>query len=534
MPSRIRRLLVLAVLAALALPATTAAEGNPEILSMDDGPLPLGWTARMATAEAALPAFDPKGYRRPDFLPQVYARHFDRVPARGLDNVRYWATAVADLAAACPGLGLQTSSGDALPYVFASGLDLFQRFRSGDLSDTEILQAGWMAILGLNATNACQWDPSGPISRDQAQMACDDAAAARSDLGVLPSLDASQDIALFLSRHACTSPQAAQLADGLRVFGRQAPGRLFRSAGLPPADLPEGAAYQEILQNCIRGSFSEAEYGWCGCYVDTLYALSPPRETVDALAQDPFADGTHIDRILALPGGDAVYDCADRHLRGPDSRQSYRDKPTACLIDTVTDAGGTDCVYRAAWGTFSLPGPTCRPQITSRSWGSVEVDCGKAGAPAAAVEGPRRWQNGVFTMIDWEDPVPDDFEPPLPEDARQSHPLEMRFLTREAPGQLTRMSLTILTEPDLFAGRLIMPNDPLFDVVAPTLMQIDREDGLILTCNWTTGQGTARRRSYWYQTLPPSVGSGTLDPRMAEALSQIGAPIETCPSRMPG
>ncbi|QFU00783.1 hypothetical protein FIU83_03935 [Halomonas sp. THAF5a] len=506
---------------------------GPRILTIDDGAIPRGWTERLSERAAELPDFDPSGYRRPDFLPEIFAERFNRAPARGLDNTRYWATSLADLAAACPALGLDSVSHEALPYIFASAADLFERFQSGNLSDSEILQAGWVAILGINASNACSWDSSGSMTRDQAQAMCDDASAARRDLGVLPSPDARWDVALFLDRYGCNSPQARHLAEGLRDFGRGAPGRMFRSARLPPADTAEGGAYREIIRNCNRKAFSEKDAAWCGCYVDTLYRLSPPQATVDALASDPFAGASPIHRITALPGGDAVFECTAQHFRAGDPRESYREKPTACLVaENPRDDGRTDCVYRAAWGTFLIPDEVCRPEFTSRSWGSVEVDCATGGTVAAAPEGARRWTQGVYTTIDWENAVPDDFEPPLPKDARDNWPLQMRFLTRKEPGQLTRQSLGEISEFEILR-RVIMPNDPIAEAFPGAFSTLRAEGALVLTCTWTTGRGSTMLGHYWYEETPGYVQDEAYPPVLAELFTPIGEGRESCPSRAP-
>lgn len=312
------------------------------------------------------------------------------------------------------------------------------------------------------------------------------------------------------------------LTEGLRDFGRGAPGRLYRSAGLPPADTAEGGAYQEILRNCNRAAFSQKDVAWCGCYADTLYRLSPPRATVDALAISPFAGPGYMSLITELPGGNAVFECTDKHFRGTNPRQSYREKPTACLVaETPRDDGRTDCTYRAAWGTFLVPDDICRPRFTSRSWGSEEVDCAAGGAVAAAQTGARRWTQGAYTMIDWETNVPDDFEPPLPKDARESWPLEMRFLTREGPGQLTSQSLGEIVEFEIL-GKMLMPNDPMFAAFPGAFNALRAEGALVLTCTWTTGRGSVSRGYYWYEVTPAYVREKVYTPFLERSLNELG------------
>jgi hypothetical protein len=133
---------------------------------------------------------DPSGYARPDMIVGIYDGQFELVPAGGLDNLRYFAQAVADLDAQCPNLELERAKFEVLPYVLASSADLMRRFQTGELTDSEIAQAIWMGVLGLNRQWSCTWDPASGLSFDQAQAQCDEAAAASAELACRPWMPA--------------------------------------------------------------------------------------------------------------------------------------------------------------------------------------------------------------------------------------------------------------------------------------------------------------------------------------------------------
>jgi hypothetical protein len=137
-----------------------------------------------------------------------------------------------------------------------------------------------------------------------------------------------------------------------------------------------------------------------------------PCPVVEALAGNPFVDGrTYMGWIAAnVPGGGEVYRCTDEHRAALAWRERVAPRRTACLIDDAAAAGGQrQCTYRAAWGAFTTTQPSCAPAIDSRAWGFREVDCARAGAIAALPAGPRAWQDGARSYIDYETEVPDDF-----------------------------------------------------------------------------------------------------------------------------
>jgi len=480
-------------------------------------------------AGSAQRAIDTTGYVRPDMIGFIYSGEFPLVPATGLDNLRYFAQTVAELSAQCPALSIDSAKFEIMPYLFANVADLVERFQSGRLTTSEILQAAWMGMQGLSEHWSCRWDPSGPLSRDQAQAECDSAAATRAKAGVLPSDDAMHDVALFLSRHGCRGGEAQRLARQLIAFGREAQARAHLTERMPSPASRKGRAYSAILQNCLRPAFGNAEYAWCGCYVQTLHTIGTPSPVLDALAENPFLDGaTYMTWLVRnVAGGAALYDCSKVFVGNLDWREGHAPRPTACLVNQApADRGGMVCRYRAAWGEFTMGSSACEPEVSSRRWGFRELDCAAGGVIAQPSLAPRRWSDGAFTMIDYEHSVAEDFVPPLPPDARHSWPLQVRFFARDKPGLLKSMSLGPLTAAEFMTMR--MPFN-LLNASGPEIAAIDREYQLILTCTYKA-TGGASSHIYWYETKPRHVGEGRVRPEFAPYFAAIGGPVTVCPA----
>ncbi|MGB7933907.1 MAG: hypothetical protein WCH04_17105, partial [Gammaproteobacteria bacterium] len=422
------------------------------------------------------------GYQRPDMIGYIYSGEFVLVPATGLDNVSYYSQTFADMAARCPGLNLDAAQYDILPYLFSNAKDLFDRFRSGRLSQSEVFQAAWMGMLGLSKHWSCQWDPTGLTTLDQAQAQCDRAARDLESVGLFPSLDAQHDVQQFLSQHGCDSAEARHLARQLIAFGREEQVRTYFTPTMPSPDSPEGKAYSSTLANCLRSAADDTEYRWCGCYVQTLHSLNPPQSVLTALADNPFVDGaTYITWLVRhVSGANALYSCADKIPGYGKWRESRFPRPTACLAgEEPSDNGGRQCHYRAAWGEFSLTAEQCAPEISSRQWGTREVDCSVGGAIARPSREPRRWQDGAYTKIDYEHEMPSDFSPPLPDDARAIVPLTIRLLYRKTPGTLKWVSLTPLTLATF--AYMDMPFElQTSNTLGRDIGAIDREGALLL------------------------------------------------------
>ena len=107
--------------------ALAAAAGGAEPAAPDSSRILEVYTAERGPAYGAgtaSPSIDPSGYRRADMLVGIYDGQFELVPAGGLDNLRYFAQAVADLAATCPNLELESAKFEVLPYVLANSADL--------------------------------------------------------------------------------------------------------------------------------------------------------------------------------------------------------------------------------------------------------------------------------------------------------------------------------------------------------------------------------------------------------------------------
>jgi hypothetical protein len=206
------------------------------------------------------------GYWRPDIIGPLYEGKFELIPATGLENMRYFGQLVGDLAARCPSLGLDADKHQIIPYILSAGADLFQRFKTDQLSQSEVLQSIWMAVVALNKRWSCQYHPGRDIL-DQAQARCNEAAKDQAELNVLPSFDAAQDTTLFLGRHGCGGAEARHLARQLIAFGRIAHTRTHLTERMPSPTSPAGRAYAAIFEHCARGSLDNRAYAWCGCYV---------------------------------------------------------------------------------------------------------------------------------------------------------------------------------------------------------------------------------------------------------------------------
>lgn len=472
---------------------------------------------------------DLSGYRRPDMIGNIFKGDFDLVPATGLDNLRYYAQAVGDLASRCPALSLESAKHQIFPYLLSGVTDLIERFQTGQLSQSEVLQAVWMAILGLNQHWSCQYEP-GRGSFEQAQAKCNQTGQDNADLAVLPSFDAAHDLTLFIGRYGCESKEARDLARQLVNFGRTAHTRGHFSGPMPSPNSPAGQAYAAILENCSLSSIDDRQSAWCGCYVRTLHSLKPPGKVLYALAQNPFVDGSTYMSWVArnVPGGASLYTCEKFLLGKADWREYYAPRSTACLVgETVAAGGERECRYRAAWGEFTLVGEVCAPEISSRRWGYQEVDCKRGGVVATAPPGPRVWEKGIFTMIDYEAELSPDFVPSLPADARIKQPLEVRLLQRESPGLLKSMSLSVMTD-----SHLMMMGTPFKLLVqgGDDIAAVHREGALILQCKYMTDKGV-RVKSYWFEEMPEHVRNQKVNPALQPYFAKIAGAATTCPAR---
>jgi hypothetical protein len=452
--------------------------------------------AGVAQAPAA-PPIDTRGYRRGDIVGPIHDGKFGLAVAAGLDNTRYYAQTISDLAAKCPGLGLEARKDEVLPYVFASAYDLIQRLGRGDISRSEGFQLAWVAIAGLNQQWQCQYDPSGLRSREQAQAACNEAAGAPRTFS---SLDAAHDVTLLVGRHGCDGPQTRRYADNLFVFLRRAHTAMQFTDRMPAPESPEGRAFAAIFENCTRVAGDNAADEWCGCYVRVLNRIGTPSPVLEALARNPFVDGSYITWVVQnVARGGELYTCERAASRHDTWRSNYAPRTTACLIsDNATATGGRTCAYRAAWGDFVMAAGQCPASLNSRRWGFREVDCGRGGSVAAAQPGPREWQDGVYTMIDYEHSVPADFTPPIPADAESKVPLNIRLRARDAPGLLRSVEVTPPLPLHFGAG---LPR-PIQDAIAPDLAALQQEKQLVLACSYRAAPGAVRRHVYWFRRAP--------------------------------
>jgi hypothetical protein len=478
-----------------------------------------------STTPSGMRPLDTTGYRRGDMIGPIYDGRFEFATAAGLDNIRYFAQAVGDIARRCTNLDLEAAKFQVLPYVAAGAKDLIHRIGAGKATDSENFQSFWLMMLQLNSHWKCQYDPGGLTTRDQAQARCDAASSAASEFAVFPSLDAATDITLFLGRYGCESRETRHLVRQLIEFARLAHTRLQFTAAMPSPTSPEGRAYARMFENCARQQADNAMDGWCGCYVRTVHGLNPPAAVLEDLSNNPFLDGsTYMQWVAAnLKGGGAVYDCSRQHSTVA-SRTAQR--TTACLVSQTTAAdGGRSCTYRAAWGEFTRAAAVCEPEINSRVWGYREVDC-TAGARAVGPKAsPRIWNDGSYHYIDYESPVADTFVPDLPATARERVTTTVRFMTRKSPGTLREMQVTGVSFGTI-------PVDPRkLELVDADMMAVAQEDARVLTCSYNAEKGLQWVDRYWFEKIPTHVSAGRLSKAVSpHPFTQIKGVATKCPA----
>ena len=481
-----------------------------------------------ARAPGGMRPLDTTGYRRGDMLGPIYDGRFEFATAGGLDNIRYFAQAVGDIARRCTNLDLEAAKFQVLPYVAAGAKDLIQRIGAGKASDSEYFQATWLMMLQLNSHWKCQYDPRGLTTRDQAQASCDAASSAASEFGVFPSLDAATDITLFLGRYGCESRETRHLVRQLVEFARLAHTRLQFTSAMPPPSSPEGKAYARMFENCARQQADNAIDGWCGCYVRTVHSVNPSAQILDHLSNNPFVDGsTYMQWVAAnLKGGGAVYDCSRQHSTV--GRRTAQ-RTTACLIGQQPAADGDhSCTYRAAWGEFTLENATCEPEVNSRVWGYREVDCAAGARTVGPTAGPRIWKEGPYHYIDYEGPVPVTFVPDLPPTARDRVTTIVRLLTRKSPGELREMQVTGVS----FGTIRVDPRK--HELVDADMLAVAQEDARVLICSYNAEKGLQWVDRYWYERVPAHVSQGRLSKAITpHPFDQLKGAATKCPTKRP-
>jgi hypothetical protein len=93
-------------------------------------------------------------------LVNIYDGRFEPAPAGGLDNIRYYAQAVGDLAEQCPALGLDVAKYSILPYIVANMRETIARVQSGKGTASELMQFGWARSPAQSAQTDSQVPPS--------------------------------------------------------------------------------------------------------------------------------------------------------------------------------------------------------------------------------------------------------------------------------------------------------------------------------------------------------------------------------------
>lgn len=474
-----------------------------------------------ARARSGMPPLDTSAYRRGDMLGPIYDGRFEFATAGGLDNVRYFAQTIGDLAARCKNLDLEATRFQVLPYVAAAAKDLIDRLKSFKASESEYFQAAWLMMLQLNSQWSCQYDPA-VTSRNQAQARCDAASNAVSELGVFQSVDAATDITLFLGRYGCDSGETRHLVRQLGEFARIAHTQVQFTSAMPPPMSPAGRAYARMFENCARQRGDNAMDGWCGCYVRTVHGLNPPAAVLEDLSRNPFVDGTTYMRWVAgnLKGGGAVYDCSRRHST---EGRLMQPRTTACLVDRHPGTGA--CTYRAAWGEFTMTRDACEPELNSRDWGYREVECAVGARAVTTKAAPRVWNDGRWRYIDYEGDVAETFVPDLPADAG-SDVLTVRFLTRRAPGTLRAMGLT----GNVFGILRIQPRQ--LQLIEPDIQAVENERARLLTCSYNSERDTQWVDYYWFEKLPSHVSEGRLSKAVSpHPFTQIQGVATKCPAK---
>ena len=166
--------------------------------------------------------------------------------------------------------------------------------------------------------------------------------------------------------------------------------------------------------------------------------------------------------------------------------------------------------------------------INSRRGRYREVDCGASGTELSR-KGPRDWRLGIYRMVDYEQPVPDDFVAPLPADARKTAPIRIRLLKRAKRGLLVSMELS---------GVSVLPIPADFATGSPlerATFALDQEGALLLECRYVgSSSGLVEVRTYWYEKVPEYVSRGGLDTATgARPFGFVRGVATTCPVTLP-
>jgi hypothetical protein len=504
--------------------------GSARILEID------GRVLAPAGDPAPPPPVDVQGLHHGKEVHALYDGRFSELAPGSFETFKFFWPFAAQLGKRCPNLPLADGSLDMLSYMLATTVQFGERLVAGQSSAEEL----WLLALGagmqFNEQRACHYDPS-VESRTAAQERCDRATADNRDaaqsLVSTVGAAAEHDADLFATRYGCESPQALRMVNQLRDYSQEGPARLNFKWRLPVRRPGDDKLYKTIFDNCSRSQPGTANE-WCACYVKELASMGPPSRVLDALATNPFVDGTY---MLNMPGNDGLYSCAERHRDYRSWSDSHAPRTTACLTDArASDAGNQRCVYRAAWGKFSLTQAQCAKEISSKQWGYIEVDCSHAGSAVAPSAGPREWREGLYTRISYEQAVAPGFTPPLPADARAKIPLLIQLDRNEAPDALYRVALTRLAPIDLFGvigAQRVSAGSALGMAIRREAAAMDKDGARLLVCEYKTATGGLHQQGFWYEAVPGRVRDAALAAETRPYFARIPGAATACPAVRP-
>lgn len=490
-----------------------------------------------------------RNLRRPDIVSAVFEGRFALVPNRGLDNLRYFAQTIGEFGQRCPGSDRSAAMLDALPYLTDNLGDTIARLRTGDVSETEFAQLLAGAVQVFEEAGPCTFDHANPYAYEQCIAERDEAP------GVLPSLDALNDVDVLLTRHGCQAPETQRYLDNLAAYVRQIRLSATATTGLPPADTPAGQRYRQVFDQCARQAGGGAADKWCGCFVQDLHARArTDASALETLMAEPFVDVSYDLRPdgtmvppggLTTPGRSVEYRLMSPRGRcGSDVapirwwREATLPRVTACLVPARSS--GDRCTYRTAWGSFSARavGP-CPVRIDSRVWGAQEVQCATTAggqAPEALgtvdTDGTRRHRDcsttPCVTRFAVERDVPAGFLPKRPAITPADVPLVLTVTRQTARASLSGIVVgpSVATVANAF-------DDPLRSRALASRLRRDiarvltEDGGVVLQCLY---EGEASRW-YWFGTTPRQVLDQAFEtPIPDHPLLAIAAARDWCPA----
>lgn len=454
------------------------------------------------TSDQNVPPIQTAGLRRGEFVYQIYMERWSWVANHSTSDFNYHIRTLANIQTQCPDLRIRDRIWELAPYIFAVGE---RNFLTGWKRDSSTpLETG--EILGRAIQTYAMISP-----------------------------EADQDVPRLLLSHPCNSPVLARYVDNLFRFAQIARARPFVKGQMPAPDTPKGKSLIRIFDNCTQQAENGWADAWCGCYVRTLVDTKASDEVLALMEKNPFVDGrTYMEAVGRSTGQyGKLYECATPSNEFADYARARREKVTACLVSQ------NPCLYRSSWADFTIGGNTCLPVLTSHYFGGQEISCepGKIAAVQPS-QGPKRYKDGVYTKIDYEEKVAGGFVPPVPDTSRNDMPLMIRLLKQEQSGSVFLIQIVkahIAYFDEMFR---LKQGSPDWNAAADAILAVSR-DGAIIECSYvgTFAGGRVTRASayqrYWYKAVPPSLASINLNQRLGghpHPLTAIRPARSDCPA----